>query len=205
MSQVVSIGHAAALRKAGILLLCLVLGACTTAERAEPPLIRFSQGPIVRLEAERPVAVVDRYRAPLQAPHVEHEYRVVPAQIANAWIRDRIALSGTGGAVKLTIFDAGVVMEALPVSRGVFGWFRNEVDRRLTGTLEVQLDFVGVAGRAASTRATVSVTRGIRENADPEDVEGIYFDMIEALARGFDEEMSRQVREAFARATGAAA
>ncbi len=188
-----------------LIILCLALSACASRDRAEPPLLGFANGPIVRLEAERPVTVADDYRAPLQRPNVEHEYGVVPAQIANAWVRDRIALSGTGGAVKLTILDASVVLEPVPVSGGLFGLFRNEIDRRLTGTLAVQLDYVGVAGRAASARASVTVTRTIREKADADEVEAIYFDMIRVMADGFDETMTQKIRQSFQRASGGAA
>ncbi len=183
-------------------LLLVPLAACATRpDRTPVPTIAFGSGELLTLEAETPVEIVEIYRAPLSRPNVEHEYGVVPAQIARAWVRDRVKLSGNGGAVRLTIHDASVVLETLPVKTGVKGLFRDEVDRRLTGTLEVQFDFVGAGGASASTWAKVSLTRSVLESAHPNEVEAIYFDLIQEMARGFDEEMARQVRETFVTVT----
>ncbi len=194
-----------AVRTLRLLVLVAALGACGGPKRAEPPRIAFEDGPLLRLEAQRPVNVVELYRAPLSRPHVEHEFAIVPAQIANAWVRDRLALSGTGGEVKVTIHDASVIEEPVPVSTGLFAWLRDDVNRRLTGKLDVQIDFIGVAGEAGSARAEVSATRSLREGDKPEKVQAIYFQMIRDLADGFDSEMARQIDRAFVRARSGAA
>ncbi len=175
------------------------LGGCAGPEIAEVPEIAFPGGPVVRLEAERPASLEDDYRPPLRAPHVEHLYRIAPAQIARTWLRERVALSGSGGTVRMTIHDASVVEEKLANGGGVLGFFRNDPDRRLTARLDVTLTYVGWAGSAGSSRAVAEVSRTLMENADEAEVEAAYFQMMKRLSEAFDAEMRKRIDETYQR------
>ncbi len=182
-----------------LIVAALAVTGCTPPPRMEPPRIAFSGPALLRLEAERPVAFVEAYRAPLTRPNVEHEYAIVPAQIVQAWARDRLELSGNGGNLRITIVDASVVQEIVPKAVGVMGFFRKETDRRLNGRLEVQLDYVGVNG--GSVRAVVEMSRGIMEGTHPNEVERKYYDLMQDMAKAFDGEMTRQIQSGFGRVT----
>ncbi len=173
----------------------VLLTACGGPSTLPLPEIGYTAPPL-RLDAEGPVEVVDLYRPPLRAPHVEHRFRVAPAQIARAWARDRLDLTGGAGAVKLTIMEASVIEEPIAPKGGLFGWLRADPERRLVARLAVQLDFVGATG-AASTEATAIVTRTVLEGVDEAALERVYFEMIEELETVFDAEMARELTRTF--------
>lgn len=183
----------------------LAVAACAGPGALAPPQIAFPNEALIRLEAEEPVEIVEQYRAPLRRPHVEHEFALVPAQIVETWAQERLDLSGNGGDARLTILDASVTLEPVPVRGGGFWPFRNAVNRRLIARLDVQFDYVGAAGRGASTRAAVELSRPVHEKTKGRDLEAVYFELMTDLAKAFDERMADRIRRAFqAVQTGAA-
>jgi len=190
-------------RMLSLVLVALLPAACASVPTPEVPDLAYTDQTPIALSADRRIEIVEEYRPPLSKPHVEHEFRVVPAQIARAWARDRLALSGSGGDVKLTIIDAGVVEEKLE-GGGIGGFLFGAPDRKLTATLRARLDYVGVRG-AASATATATVSREIPEGASLNEVEAIYFDMLRALKTEFDRALSEQVELRFRPVFGGAA
>ncbi len=180
-----------------VLSVAIGLSACGTTPPADVPVLSFKDGNAIRLNARPGIEIVDLYRPPLRPPHVEHQFSIVPSQIARIWVRDRLELAGGAGTVKLTIRDGAVTETAVPVKGGLFGMFRRDVARRLTGRLEVQLDFAGVGSAGASTTAIVEATREILEDAERAEVEAVYYEMIRDLADAFDRELTRQIDETF--------
>lgn len=172
-----------------------VLAACAPPKLPEPPNLVFSGGPQFVLPAEQAaVDIVEQYEPPRRAPNVEHEFRLLPVEIARAWARDRLAVKPGDGIVRLTIEEASVVTEALPAKKGLF---RNDPDRQFTGTLRVRLDYVGIAG-SASAAVVAKVTKTLHQKDTLLEQEETYYALIEQLAQAFQAEMDESVRKHFA-------
>lgn len=175
----------------------LVLSACASPELPEMPTISFDDTERFDLEARRNIEVVEMYRPPLSRPNVEHLYRLAPSQIARAWVRDRLRLSGSGGQVKVTIVDASVVEQQLPERTGFMSFFTDDPDRKLVARLEVRIDYEGDNGKVASASAVATAARTIMEGASINEAEEIYFKMLQDLARELDRTLSAQIYQHF--------
>jgi hypothetical protein len=103
-----------------VALLTLAAGCETTLPPRSFPDLRYTHLPPIRLDAVR-VDVVQQYRSPGKAPHVEHEFPVRPAEVAERWARDRLQAAGVNNIVRATIVDGAVVEVPLQQSTGVRG------------------------------------------------------------------------------------
>lgn len=170
------------------------LTACGGPPPVDMPQIGFSGPPVLQLEAETPAEVVVDYRAPLTSPHIEHLYRIAPGQIARDWLRSRVALSGNGGEVRLTIHDASVIEKTVEGHGGLFGGGKMH---RLVARLDVTLDYLAPDQAAASARATTEVVRDLKNGASERETEIAYFELLKELATAFDVEMKARITDAF--------
>ena len=177
------------------LLAIVLLAACST----EPPQpmrqLTFAHQPPLKLNVAS-LEVVSSYKAPRKSPHVEHKFPIAPEEALKLWAEDRLRAMGRSESARYTVLNAAVTEEPLPKTQGFVGAFKNEPSELYTATVEAQLEIFDDSGRRvqlASARATRS--RSLIEGAKPEERERMWFELIEALMKDFNEAMERAIRE----------
>lgn len=180
--------------------LAMIAAGCeTTLPPRSFPDLRYTHLPPIRLDAVR-VDVVQQYQSPGKAPHVEHEFPVRPAEVAERWARDRLQAAGVNNIVRATIVDGAVVEVPLQRSTGVRGAFTTDQSERYDGALELRIEMIGPDGRQlamVSSRATRS--RSVPENITLAERERVWFRLTESMMNDLNLALEQQIREHFAR------
>jgi hypothetical protein len=146
------------------------------------------------------IEIVNKYRAPLKSPNVEHEFPIVPEQSIKRWISDRLRTSGGPRTLRVTIRDAAVVGKSLKVKDGVKGLFYKEQAARYTGNLDVLIEVRGERGFTDSAaEARVKRSRSVPEETSPNDLDQIFFDLTAAMMKDLDRTLEANIRKHMAR------
>ena len=177
------------------LLAILLLAACSSEPQKPLPELTFAHRPPIKLNVAT-LDIVSSYKASTTPPHVEQKFPIPPEEALIRWAQDRLRALGRSESARYTVLNAAVTEEPLPKTQGFVGAFKNEPSELYTATVEAQLEIFDDTGRRvqlASARATRS--RSLIEGAKPEERERMWFDLIEALMKDFDEAMERAIRE----------
>ena len=177
--------------------LSVFLAACETPANAPsyPELTWGHLAPITFKASS--VEIVDNYVAPLKSPNLDHEFPTTPEAALQRWTVDRIhAGDDTLNAVRVTIQDASAVGVPLKTKDGIKGLFYKEQAFRINAALEVLIEVRDGTGRVKS-RATSRVIRRrtVPEETSPNDLDRIYFDLLEAVMKDFNLRMELEVRK----------
>ncbi len=130
----------------------LALAACATPPEPAPKgMIGFSGAPL-KLDVAS-VTIDNRYNPPGKAPNVEQLHEVTPSAVAERWLQTRVVAVGSRGIAVLTIDDARVVEEKQAVKGGLTGFFGDQIDTKIVGTLRGEL-IVTTEGPMAHARPT---------------------------------------------------
>ncbi len=168
----------------------LALASCATPPPPAPQAdIGFSGAPL-RLDVAR-VSVDNQYHPSGKAPNVEQLHETTPSSVASRWLQTRVVPVGTQGEAVLKIYDARVVTEKLPVKGGLTGFFGDQLDSKLTGTLRAELvvtriDQQTAASSVYNVKVSAKAEQTILQSATLNDRDKAYFDLMQNLAREFD-------------------
>tara|TARA_R110000868_G_scaffold29322_1_gene108928 strand:+ start:3037 stop:3630 length:594 start_codon:yes stop_codon:yes gene_type:complete len=174
----------------------LALVACATPPEAAPKgNIGFSGTPL-KLDVAS-VTIDDRYNPPGKAPNVEQLYEVTPSAVAERWLQTRVVAVGSRGIAVLTIYDARVVEERQVVKGGLTGFFGDQIDSKIVGTLrgELQVTTEGTDGSRSMHKAGVNAKseQTILQSADLNERDRAYFNLINKLTAEFDRLLTAEV------------
>ncbi|MDO8420750.1 MAG: hypothetical protein Q7S99_01185 [Parvibaculum sp.] len=174
----------------------LVLAACATPPEPAPKgNIGFSGAPL-KLDVAS-LTIDDRYNPPGKAPNVEHLHDVTPSAVAERWLQSRVVAVGSRGLAVLTIDDARVIEEKQSVKGGLTGFFGDQIDSKIVGTLRGEL--VVTTESAGGTRATYKAgvnaksEQTILQSADLNERDRAYFDLMNKLTAEFDRLLTAEV------------
>jgi hypothetical protein len=175
------------------------LAACRSAPlppRAAP--IDFSAFPPIVLNVAA-IDVVDSHRPATGA--VDGQVATPPAEAASIWARQRLQAGGQTGRARVTVTEASLIAEALPVSGGVKGLFTNEQATRYNGrlTVEISAEGQGEGTIRAKTFATATATATASEKSSPIEREAIMRDVVRTLAEALNARLDAGVRKDLAR------
>lgn len=186
----------------GLAALGVALGGCQTqAPRSRYPQLTYAHLGTFRFEASR-VEIVDEFRAPLQAPNIEHLMPIPPDRTLRQWATDRLAASGASDRyVRFVIRDAKVIETELRRTPGLTGQFTKDQSQRydlsMAVTIEVREERANY--RAGFADASATRSRTVREDITVNEREKVWFDMVEAAMKEIDAELDRQIRGNLAR------
>ena len=160
--------------------------------------IGFTGAPI-RLDVET-TAIDNHYSPSGKAPNIEQLHEVTPSSIAERWLQTRVVPIGTQGQAILNVYDARVVEESLKTKGGLTGFFGDQVDTKITGTLRAELTVMQpkASGGVAVYKAGVTATseRTLLQSATLNERDKAYFDLTKKLAEEFDRLMTAEVNRA---------
>ena len=132
---------------------------------AASPGIAFGHLPPIRLDVAE-VEIVETYKPPLRAPHVEHRFSLTPLAAMRRWAIDRIEAAGERRRARFVIVDARVVAVPLEVRGGLRGFLRREQEVRYDAALEARVE----VGTERGYRESFATARVIRSRTAPEDM-----------------------------------
>ena len=175
------------------------LAACDT-----PPMrqsfatLTFQDRPPLRLDVAQ-IEIVEAYKAPGVAPHVDHLFPQKPADVAAAWGRDVLRAVGQRGMATYTIVDASATETPLPRSRGMAQIFRTEQSERYDLRIEVKLDIGNpLLAKTGQVTATASRSQTVAEDMTLNEREAVWFQMTESAMRELDKELEAAIKDKLA-------
>ena len=174
----------------------LALAACDT-----PPMrqsfatLTFQDRPQIRLDVAQ-IEIVEAYKAPGVAPHVDHLFPQKPAEVAANWGRDVLRAVGQRGMATYTILDASATDTQLPRSTGMTQVFKTEQSNRYDLHIEVKLE-LGNPLLATTGIVTASASRSqtVAENMTLNQREAVWFQMTESAMRELDGKLEAAIRD----------
>jgi hypothetical protein len=184
-------------RRAFLLLPALAaLAACDT-----PPMrqsfatLTFQDRPAIRLDVAQ-VEIVQAYKAPGVAPHVDHLFPQKPVDVAAAWGRDVLQAAGERGMATYTVLDASATETALPRSTGMTQMFKTEQSDRYDLHIEVKLE-IGNPLLATTGFVTAAANRSqtVAEDMTMNQREAVWFQMTESAMRELDQKLEAAIRD----------
>lgn len=135
------------------------------------------------------------YREPIDPPHVGEQFPVSPSRAALQWAEDRLRAVGTRGTVTVVIKESSAVETKLETSGGLKGLFTKEQTEKYLVTIDMEvrvLDPVGPRTAAAAARTRKSNT--VREDANMNEREQIWYELTKGALQDFNTGMERQIR-----------
>lgn len=197
MSLTIAVRHfAVALALIG---LAALPGCASEPAPAPQPTLGFSGQPLQLNVAS--IAVDNRYNPPGTAPNIEQLHPVTPSTIAQRWADTRLVAVGSRGLATLTILDARVVEGKLPVKGGISGYFNDQADTKITGTLRAELtvSLPGTQeGAYSNYKASVNAVadKTILQSANLNDRDRAYFELMQLLSQKFDTALTAEIHKA---------
>src|SRR5262249_46611650 len=117
-----------------------LLGACDTPPmRQSYATLTFQDRPQIRLDVAK-IELVQAYKAPGVAPHVDHLFPQKPVEVATAWGRDVLRAVGQSGQATYAVVDASATDTQLPRSSGLTQMFTTEQSDRYDLHIAVKLE-----------------------------------------------------------------
>lgn len=183
-------------RRTLLLLPALMLAACETPPmRQSYATLTFQDRPPIRLDVAQ-VEIVQAYKAPGVAPHVDHLFPQRPADVAAAWGRDVLRAVGQRGMATYTVVDASATETPLPRSGGLTQVFRTEQSDRYDLHIEVKLDIGNpLLAKTGQVSATANRSQTVAEDMTLNQREAVWFQMTESAMRELDQKLEAAIRE----------
>lgn len=175
--------------------LAFVLTACAPSVQLPEPigLAYLSQKPIA-LNVAR-VEVIKKYQSSSTPPHVENDFPVPPVAMIQQWVQDRLLPVGKAGYAVVTIEEASVIEEALPVTRGLHGLFTVDQSEQYKAKMSVKIEIFDDAGNPKNfAYARAQGSRTIAENVTLGQRRKIWINMMEKIMNNLDEELEKNVK-----------
>ena len=177
--------------------LVLAAGGCTTPNPAvQLPQITFQHEAPIRLAVDR-IEVVDAYKEPLSPPNVEHKMETTPTAALETWAHDRLKAAGDPNRdwARLTITNARMVEQKLPLTQGIKGTFTTDQAYRYTLTVAARLEIFDANNRRiGEAQASASRNQTTPEDATLNDLHMVWFKLLDSGMKDFDKEMDSTVR-----------
>lgn len=183
-------------RRTFLLLPALMLAACETPPmRQSYATLTFQDRPPIRLDVAQ-VEIVQAYKAPGVAPHVDHLFPQRPADVAAAWGRDVLRAVGQRGMATYTVVDASATETPLPRSGGLTQVFRTEQSDRYDLHIEVKLDIGNpLLAKTGQVSATANRSQTVAEDMTLNQREAVWFQMTESAMRELNQKLEAAIRE----------
>ena len=157
--------------------------------------IGFSGAPL-RLNVAT-MAVDNQYVPSGQAPNIEQLHEVTPSTVAERWAQTRVVPVGTSGQAILTIYDARVVEVKLKTKGGLTGFFGDQVDTKIIGTLRAELTVMQPQASGGTSvykaGATATSEQTLLQSATLNERDQAYFNLTKTLSKEFDRLMTAEV------------
>jgi len=174
----------------------LLASACDTPPKRQTfATLTFQDRPQLRLDVAQ-IEIVQAYKAPGQAPNVDHLFPQKPLDVATAWGRDVLRAVGERGMATYTILDASAIETDLPRSTGLTQVFKTEQSQRYDLRIAVRLELGNpLLLTTGSAEASATRSQTVAENMTLNQREAIWFQMTESAMRELDQKLEAAIRD----------
>ena len=176
------------------------LTACVTAgPQPSYPEITFTHLQPIKLNVAA-ITYEPRYRQPIAAPNIGHEFPTPPAQAVERWIADRLTAVGTVGQANIIVHRATATETKLQVKKGLSGAFSTDQAWRYDVHVEVSIKATDPNRKiTAQARVIAKQSRTLPEDASLSEREDLWFALTEAVIRKFNTAFEAQIRKDLAK------
>ena len=182
---------------ATVLAVGMFLSACgSSLEPAAPTHITFAADMVLNVDATS-VYVEFASASPREYPHVGYRSPVTFEDAVKNWVDSRFELTGkTVNALRVTVKEADITEELLPVKTGFTGAFKKEQAAKYEAKLEVRLQIVDPIGKVvASASSEAWNTHTVPEDATETDKQIVWVEMVKKAFDSLDQGLIPQVRQ----------
>lgn len=174
----------------------LLASACDTPPKRQTfATLTFQDRPQLRLDVAQ-IEIVQAYKAPGQAPNVDHLFPQKPLDVATAWGRDVLRAVGQRGMATYTILDASAIETDLPRSTGLTQVFKTEQSQRYDLRIAVRLELGNpLLLTTGSAEASATRSQTVAENMTLNQREAVWFQMTESAMRELDQKLEAAIRD----------
>lgn len=174
----------------------LLASACDTPPKRQTfATLTFQDRPQLRLDVAQ-IEIVQAYKAPGQAPNVDHLFPQKPLDVATAWGRDVLRAVGQRGMATYTILDASAIETPLPRATGLTQVFKTEQSDRYDLKIAVRLDLGNpLLLTTGSAEASATRSQTVAENMTLNQREAVWFQMTESAMRELDQKLEAAIRD----------
>lgn len=141
------------------------------------------------------VEIIDLYQPPLVEPNIEHTFPISPATATKAWVKSRIKVDGSNGAIIVRIIDASVVSSSLPTAGGLMGLLFDQQAVRYQASLEVEIEYQGNLALKSSAQTLVTRSRTVPESVTLKELDHIFHNLLEGLMADLDRQLSTAINQ----------
>lgn len=186
---------APSLRRAVLMLvLPLAAAACSTPPAApQLPPLTYNALPPIRLDVAQ-VRIEQSYQAPGTAPHVDHLFPQIPAQVAAQWARDRLQAGGQNGEAVFTVTDASATDTSLPRSQGLAALTTVDQTNRYDLNIAVRLQVTSGDGmRHGTVQASAARSQTVSEKTTPEQRQVVWYQLTQQTMNDLNVKLEREI------------
>lgn len=147
------------------------------------------------------ISIENTYVSPGARPHVEHLLPKPPMDMLQQWANQRLRTPGTTGTTAgtarravVTIEQASIVEVALPVSRGIKGFFKTDQSERYEATFRVRVAVMDESGQLASATAEAKRSRTVAEGTKDKERRDVWAQVANEALADLDSRMETEMR-----------
>ncbi|MEX0503284.1 hypothetical protein AB3X55_06785 [Alphaproteobacteria bacterium LSUCC0719] len=170
-----------------LLMVSLVLVACTTTSSPPPPVSVQSAGfGAIALNA-RQLEVIENWQMPIKPPYIGHLQQPYPGNLVSQWATQVLMPAGGSGEMVLDITRAAVTKVKLPPQTGLANALSDQQDSEIRVEFEAKLMWLQpVGGSQAMIKLASSHSVTIPESSSANDVQRAVNDCLNKALAGLD-------------------
>jgi len=182
------------LRLARLVALPLLAAACSSpAPAPQLPPLTYNALPPIRLDVAQ-VQIDQSYQAPGTAPHIDHLFPQIPAQVAAQWARDRLQAAGQSGQAVYTVTDASATDTVLPRSQDLSAMFTTEQSNRYDLNIAVRLQLTsGDGARHGTVQVSAARSQTVSEKTTPEQRKVVWYQLTQQTMNDLNVKLERDI------------
>jgi hypothetical protein len=170
-----------------LLMVSLVLVACTTTSSPPPPVSVQSAGfGAIALNA-RQLEIIENWQMPIKPPYIGHLQQPYPGNLVSQWATQVLMPAGGSGEMVLDITRAAVTKVKLPPQTGLANALSDQQDSEIRVEFEAKLMWLQpVGGSQAMIKLASSHSVTIPESSSANDVQRAVNDCLNKALAGLD-------------------
>jgi len=172
-----------------LLMVSLVLVACTTTSSPPPPVSVQSAGfGAIALNA-RQLEIIENWQMPIKPPYIGHLQQPYPSNLVSQWATQVLMPAGGSGEMVLDITRAAVTKVKLPPQTGLANALSDQQDSEIRVEFEAKLMWLQpVGGSQAMIKLASSHSVTIPESSSANDVQRAVNDCLNKALAGLDKQ-----------------
>lgn len=181
-----------------VILPAVFLSACQNDNVQQPGAASFASQPAYTLDVAT-LEFSELYKSPMQKPNVEHTFDVKLSQMVKGWASDRFKPKGADKSLRVELINASVIETALPLKKGVKGFFTKQQSAKYDAKLEVALKIYDGTTLLPETELSVLVTRSrsVPENFSAAERKKFFQDLENTVISDLNIEVDKQIKSYF--------